>query len=193
MEIVKAKISKLHEDPANARAHGARNLESIAGSLKQFGQVEPLVVRKGTGLVIGGNGRLKAMKTLGWTKVDIVEVEVSDAQAVALSLALNRTAELGEWDIEALGKAVNLVKAEIDMTPLGWAPYELEPILAVNHKHETSKDTPGHPDFGKPIAITKDQRGIFEQAIQKIRQEHGEDISEGRAVELLSADFLGGA
>ncbi|MBA2557275.1 MAG: hypothetical protein H0V12_08040 [Chloroflexi bacterium] len=40
-------------------------MEAIAASLRRFEQVEPLVVQKATGRVIGGNGRLVAMKKLG--------------------------------------------------------------------------------------------------------------------------------
>ena len=39
-------LASLHEDPANARKHGPKNLEAIRGSLLEFGQVEPLVVQK---------------------------------------------------------------------------------------------------------------------------------------------------
>ncbi len=91
-------LSALHLDPSNARAHGPHNLESMEGSLRRFGQAEPLVVQAGTGRVIGGNGRLVAMKALGWTECDIVELDVADLKATALGIALNRTAELAEWD-----------------------------------------------------------------------------------------------
>lgn len=39
--------SSLVLDPANARKHPDRNLESIKGSLSQFGQRKPLIVRRG--------------------------------------------------------------------------------------------------------------------------------------------------
>ena len=54
-------------------------------------RANPLVVQSGTGRVIGGNGRLVAMKELGWTECDIVELDVDDLQATALGIALNST------------------------------------------------------------------------------------------------------
>ena len=42
---------------ANARIHNGRNRESIRASLTHFGQVEPIVVQKSSGKIIGGNGR----------------------------------------------------------------------------------------------------------------------------------------
>ncbi|MCI0657681.1 MAG: ParB N-terminal domain-containing protein, partial [Acidobacteria bacterium] len=56
---------------------GDANLEAIAGSLARFGQAEPLVVQRGTNRVIAGNGRLVAMKKLGWTECDVVELDLA--------------------------------------------------------------------------------------------------------------------
>ncbi len=96
--IKRVPIQSLHLDPANARSHGTENLDAIEGSLCRFGQAEPLVVQKSSGRVIGGNGRLVAMKKLGWTECDIVELDLDDLQATALGIALNRTSELASWD-----------------------------------------------------------------------------------------------
>ena len=92
LTIRRVPLDSLHLDPANAREHGPENLEAIVGSLRRFAQAEPLVVQKKTGRVIGGNGRLVAMKQLGWAECDIVEVDLDDA--TALGIALNRTSEL---------------------------------------------------------------------------------------------------
>ena len=102
LAIRRVPIDSLHNDPANARAHDERNLDAITASLKRFGQAEPLVVHGPTGRVIGGNGRLVAMRKLGWTEVDVVQLEVDDLEATALGIALNRTAELATWDDQAL-------------------------------------------------------------------------------------------
>ena len=58
LKIQRVDLDSLKLDPNNAREHGEENLEAIAASLKQFGQVEPLVVQKRSRQVIGGNGRL---------------------------------------------------------------------------------------------------------------------------------------
>lgn len=91
-------IASLTEDPRNARKHPGNNLAAIKASLLQFGQVEPLVVQKSTGRVIGGNGRLQVMRDLAWSTVKIVRVDLDDRKAVALGVALNRSAETAEWN-----------------------------------------------------------------------------------------------
>jgi ParB-like chromosome segregation protein Spo0J len=102
LAIRRARVASLHVDPANARSHSERNLEAIKGSLMRFGQAEPLVVHKPTGRVIGGNGRLAAMKELGRTECDVVELDLSAIEATALAIALDCTAELAEWNEPAL-------------------------------------------------------------------------------------------
>ena len=84
LEIKRVSLDSLHQDPANARAHGEKNLDAIVASLHRFGQAEPLVVHGGTGRVIGGNGRLVAMRKLGWTEAEVVELDLSDIEATAV-------------------------------------------------------------------------------------------------------------
>src|SRR5512139_3076546 len=110
LSVKRVPLDSLHLDPANARTHGPENLEAIVGSLKRFGQAEPLVVQKKSGRVIGGNGRLLAMRKLDWKDCDIVEVDVDDLTATALAIALNRTSDLAEWNDESLAKLLQELK-----------------------------------------------------------------------------------
>jgi hypothetical protein len=97
-------LDNLYEDAANARLHPDNNLAAIKASLREFGQVERLLVQKSSGKLIGGNGRLKAMRELGWMQAEIREFDCDNATAIALSIALNRSAELAQWDDAALAK-----------------------------------------------------------------------------------------
>jgi len=122
-------LDALHPDPANARLHGERNLEAISASLARFQQVEPLVVQKSSGRVIGGNGRLAAMKQMGWVEADVVEVDLDDTQATALGIALNRTAELAEWDLPSLGRLLQSLEADGALDGVGFDEDELQQVL----------------------------------------------------------------
>jgi len=115
LEVEVVPIASLTLDPRNARKHGRRNLDAIKGSLEQFGQRRPLVVR-GDLQVIAGNGTLVAMRDLRWTEVAITRVPAgwTDDQVRAYALADNRTAELAEWDDVVLADML----AELDAG--GW-------------------------------------------------------------------------
>ena len=111
-------IADLWEDPANARTHDERNLASITASLRSFGQVDPLIVlrdtkdKKRNGKVLAGNGRLVAMRDLGWEHVRVLWMEWTDSQATAFGIAHNRTGELASWDNDVLGKLLKQISEE---------------------------------------------------------------------------------
>ncbi len=129
LTIERVALDSLHADPANARTHDSRNLEAIQASLKQWGQAEPLVVQASSGKVIGGNGRLVAMKALGWTQADVVRLEVDDLQATALGIALNRTAELAGWDEPVLAQLLEELQVEDALGGVGFDSSEINEIL----------------------------------------------------------------
>jgi DNA modification methylase len=150
MKIERVPIESVHEDPRNARQHPAKNLEAIRGSLERFEQVEPLVVQASTGRVIGGNGRLQVMRELGWEQVEIVRVEVDDQAATALGLALNRTAEIAEWDDRQLAELLREV-GDVAVG-VGWDEKELVSFLAsVDRKEVVQDEVPEPPK----VAVTK--------------------------------------
>jgi DNA modification methylase len=146
--IRRVPLSSLHQDPANARSHPERNLASIRASLARFGQAEPLVVLKGAGRVIGGNGRLVAMQSLGWTECDIVELELSPVEAAALGIALNRTAELAEWDPKALAAVVESLRTENALEGIGFDAREIDKLIAQAASLDSLVDSiaPAPPD-----------------------------------------------
>ena len=128
--VTRVPLSALHLDPANARTHGEQNLAAITASLQRFGQAEPLVVHARTGRVIGGNGRLVAMQALGWKECDVVQLELSDIEATALGIALNRTAELAEWDPEALAKLLTQLRSDGSLDGVGYSSPDIDELLA---------------------------------------------------------------
>ena len=46
------------------------------------------------------------------------------------------------------------------------------------------------PPLGSPVVVTSEQREVFERAVAKIREECADEtMTEGRCLELISADF----
>jgi DNA modification methylase len=129
LTIRRVPLDSLHLDPSNARSHGPENMEAILGSLKQFRQAEPLVVQKSTGRVIGGNGRLVAMKQLGWTECDVVEVDLDDLNATALGIALNRSSELAAWNDSTLAKLLQELKVNDALDGVGYSNEDIGRLL----------------------------------------------------------------
>ena len=67
-------------------------------------------MQRSSNIVLGGNGRLEVLKSLGHKTVPVHYIDIDDKKAKALALALNRTAELAGWDMERVKEQL----AEID-------------------------------------------------------------------------------
>jgi DNA modification methylase len=159
LAVKRVPIDSIHQDPANARSHGPENMAAIEASLRRFGQAEPLVVQAGTGRVIGGNGRLAAMKKLGWTDCDIVELDIDDLQATALGIALNRSSELAFWNEPALAKILEELRAEDALDGVGYSPADIDALLEELKGDVDPKeiDDPGpSPPTDKPVTRLQD-------------------------------------
>jgi len=104
-------IDSLSFDPANVRKHGERNLATIKASLQRFGQQKPIVV-DANGVVRAGNGTLAAAKALGWKEIAVVRSTLAGSEATAYAIADNRTAELAEWDEDALAETLSALQCE---------------------------------------------------------------------------------
>jgi DNA modification methylase len=97
-------IDQLQLLPGNPRRG---DIEAVKRSLDAFGQRKPIVVRRSDNVVIAGNHTLQAAQALGWDEIAVVWVDDDDVTSKAFALADNRTAELGDYDEEALADLIN--------------------------------------------------------------------------------------
>ncbi len=166
-------INSLTSDPDNARLHPDRNMKSIKDSLKQYGQVKPIVVRKDKMLVVAGNGTLEAAKLLGWTKIAASIVDMDDVTAAGYGLADNRSAELAKWDFEVVAR-LDALLLEAGHASIGWSLDELEVLRAADWTPPAVEDDESVPDPTTPndllLSFTPDQYSSVELAINKVRE-----------------------
>ncbi|MBL8693177.1 MAG: ParB N-terminal domain-containing protein [Planctomycetes bacterium] len=122
-------LESLIPSPQNPRIHGEHNLAAIRASLEVHGQLEPLVVQSGTLRILAGHGRVEAMRSLGWTHCQIVAVDVTDTEAKAIGVALNRTGELATWDLELLSKILEELRVEEALAGSGYSEADLDALV----------------------------------------------------------------
>jgi DNA modification methylase len=63
-------------------------------------------------VVRAGNGTLAAAKALGWKEIAVVRSTLAGSEATAYAIADNRTAELAEWDEDALAETLSALQCE---------------------------------------------------------------------------------
>jgi hypothetical protein len=125
----------------NPQLHDRKNIDDIKVSIKEFGYVDPIIVRKSDGLVIGGAGRLMALRELwaeGWQGVDpkavpVILIECDDVTAKKISLALNKIQSQPDlFLLSSLMQSLIEGGETVDsLTPTGFQPFEIEDLLNI--------------------------------------------------------------
>jgi DNA modification methylase len=133
------KIADLVKAPYNPRKISDEQRASLKRSLEEFGTVEPIIVNKTTGNVVGGHQRLDALMASGETQTDVIIVEMDADREKALNLALNKIS--GEWDDQKLRDLFNdLGGGELDLTLTGFSQEEIDGLLGIQNEGLTDAD-----------------------------------------------------
>ena len=113
MKIEKIPTDKLIPYARNAKKHDAAQVSKLAGSIREFGFNNPVLVDKDNG-IIAGHGRVMAAQQLGLADVPCIRLgHLTDNQRKAYILADNRLAEVNSgWDEELL---------KLEIADIDWA------------------------------------------------------------------------
>ena len=124
-------VSELVPYVRNARTHSAEQVAQLAGSIKEFGWTNPILVDDDGG-IIAGHGRLLAAQRLKMDEVPTIEIGgLSEAQRRALVLADNKLALNAGWDIDLLKVELgDLNEQGFDIALTGFSVDELSKLLA---------------------------------------------------------------
>ena len=165
VDYCKRAVDTLVYDDQNPRVRNERNLAAIRSSVREHGQVEPVLVQASTGRVVHGNGRLQVMVEEGFTDVDCAVIDVDDAKARKLSIVLNRSGELAGWNVDVLGahlEALASIDTSFDPTSMGFSGSELEDILADANAVVEELMMADAPDPHKETVVTGSKDGEYE-------------------------------
>lgn len=125
MEIREMEIGALKPYANNPR-NNDKAVEAVAESIREFGFKVPIVIDK-DGTIVAGHTRYKAAQRLGLGSVPcIVADDLTPEQVKAFRLADNRTAELAEWDFQALEEEIRGLEGIFDMEGFGFDMKEIE-------------------------------------------------------------------
>lgn len=123
-------IERLREYEKNPRKND-HAVEPLAKAIAEFGFRVPILA-KSDGMIIDGHLRLKAAQHLGMETVPVLLADdMSAAQVKAFRLAVNRMAELAEWDISLLSSEIRLLSdMGFDLDILGFPASDLADFLS---------------------------------------------------------------
>lgn len=135
-------LSEIKPLPNNPKGH---DIGAIAGAIKRFSFIDPVIVNSRTGHLLSGHGRIEAlswMRSQGqavprgvlerdgdWAVPgDIVELDESEEAGAAI--ALNRTVQLGGWDDAKLGEMLGDLVAGPGLDGVGYDCDDLNALLS---------------------------------------------------------------
>jgi DNA modification methylase len=130
MKITQKKVDSLIPYINNSRTHSDEQIAQIAGSIKEFGWTNPILVDGANG-IIAGHGRLLAARKLGYKDVPTIELaDLTETQKKAYIIADNRLALNAGWDNEMLTIELNNLLADgFALELLGFDAKELDALL----------------------------------------------------------------
>jgi hypothetical protein len=203
LQLLAVEVATLNPAPNNARRHVLdKDVPVLAESLRRYGQRKPIVAKRAymgvVNAVLAGNGTILAAQSLGWTHIAVAWVpdEWTDEHAQEYALLDNRTAELSEWDLQELGSQLGAIQARGgNLEELGWQPHEAAPLVAARwapSEAAANAGLPGREVHYRSVSLSLGQWLVLELAVQRAQQRANDpEMTEGRALELMAAEFLG--
>ncbi len=122
-----AKIKPAAYNPRRKLEPGDKEYESIKRSITEFGLVDPLIVNKKTGNLVGGHQRLTVLLDMGVKEARVRLVDLSPAREKVLNVALNKIT--GEWNDLALANLLEEIGKDGDLTLTGFDEMEHKGLL----------------------------------------------------------------
>lgn len=95
--VKRMKLAELKPAAYNPRKMSVEALQGLEASISKFGMLVPIVWNKRTGNVVGGHQRLKILMEKGEKETDVIVVDLTDHDEVALNIALNSKTIRGDF------------------------------------------------------------------------------------------------
>jgi ParB-like chromosome segregation protein Spo0J len=143
MKIEQIPTEKLIPYARNAKKHDAAQVSKLAGSIREFGFNNPVLIDKDNG-IIAGHGRVMAAQKLELKDVPCIRLgHLTDTQRKAYILADNRLAEVGGgWDEELLGlELAELRELDFNLDLMGFDDSAIEAALNPPEPEENYPDS----------------------------------------------------
>jgi ParB family chromosome partitioning protein len=179
----------------NSRSHSEAQVAQIAGSIREFGFTNPVLIDGDNG-IIAGHGRVLAAGKLGLGKVPCIRLaHLTETQKRAYIIADNKLALNAGWDEELLGlELADLRQDGFDLELTGFDESELGQFDVDEVAMPTLADGDKQPFQQKTFTLHDEQAEEVDAAIAKAKgMGHGEsgvnDNSNGNALAFVCQSF----
>ncbi len=136
MQIQSKEVTIVMRDPrelkryGNNPRHNDAAVQAIAASIRTYGFINPIVIDT-KDVIIAGDTRLQAALQEGLQAVPCISAgHLTPDKVKAYRIADNKTAEIAEWDQDALcAELEELQKIGFDLADTGFSSHEIERLF----------------------------------------------------------------
>lgn len=123
-------IERLIPSARNARTHSKEQIAELAGSMKAFGFMAPVLV-DADGVIIAGHARVLAARKLSLERVPVIVIQhLTESEKRAYAIADNKIALNAGWDEELLRVELEALKDDgVALESLGFSEQEFNELL----------------------------------------------------------------
>lgn len=145
---------------ANNPRNNERAVPAVAASIERFGFRNPILV-DGDGVIVEGHTRRLAALKLGMEEVPVIyATDLTPEETAALRVIDNKTAELADWDFDALAEEMASLRGAFDFGDFG---FKVEELADMGLADGTDEDAKGMDyemgEDGKPAVEVRTKRG----------------------------------
>lgn len=178
-------IGQLRVNPDNPNEHSKEQIERLAFILKAQGWRTPITISSRSGFIVRGHGRLAAAEYLGVSEAPVdYQPYGSEGEETADLIADNKASEGSETLPTSLGALLDVMPTHLHKAT-GWTPEE----IMASASGSLEKGTYGNfPVTLVEYPCSPEESSVIRRAIAKIKR--GVDMSDGRAIELICAEYL---
>jgi len=195
MKIETLKTADLIPYARNSRTHSDAQIAQIAGSIREFGFTNPVLIDANNG-IIAGHGRVMAADKLGLDKVPCIRLgHLTETQRRAYIIADNKLALNSGWDEEMLGLELEDLRAEdFNLSLIGFSEDDLGAFDVDETEMPDLSDEDKQPFQQMTFTVHDEQAEDVQSAIAKAKSMgHGESAvnenSNGNALAFICQSF----
>ena len=132
LKLIDVPLDELRPAARRVRRANKTQIARIRRSIERFGMVKPILITR-DGEIVDGHELLEALRQIGVERVPCLRVDhLSELETRQLRLALNKIAETGSWDFDALKlEFEDLLNLDVDLEITGFEIGEIDQVLAI--------------------------------------------------------------
>jgi hypothetical protein len=152
-KIERVLIDSLTPHPKNMNKHSEAQIDRLTKLIEYQGMRNPIIVQKGTNLIVAGHGRLMALKKMGAKECPVIYQEFdSEAQLYAYMTSDNAIASWAELDLSMVNSEMLDFGPDFNIDMLGIKDFVLDLNEEDDDKYTRKVESPVYEIKGeKPL------------------------------------------